>query len=148
MKFFQIATSIALVLLVIFAIVKEAEMLGTHRIGILPQLPMPYEKTKSHNQMIDEAEAIPPRNFEDVFQIFNHTKYWRRCLVLSVLIVLFFHMAYSPTIEWDSNRFIISVLLAGICLYLSFNFYKFHYIEPYAEYLDRNYQVVRVRSSA
>ena len=146
MKILDYIALIILVIVFVCAFYKEAKMLGVTKSGWSIHMPSIYTTDPHSNQLVDAIESHPPHSFSELFAKINHTVYWRRCFILSLIIVLM--IAMMESIEITPQKMLVSIVVSACILFLSFTFYRFHYLDVAVNYLDQYYTLSRKGASS
>jgi len=75
----------------------------------------------SQNEYSKMILSTPP---SDPFTIYSKIVIWRRCFILSTIIIGMYHILIGC--PFDTSKIFMAVILGMIVLYLSFNFYTTH----------------------
>lgn len=112
--------------ILILSIYKEREMLGCMVNGKVSDIiknvfTMTPKCDNSQNEYSKMILSTPP---SDPFTIYSKIVIWRRCFILSTIIIGMYHILIGC--PFDTSKIFMAVILGMIVLYLSFNFYTTH----------------------
>jgi hypothetical protein len=126
---------VTLIYFIYVAIYKERESLGCKDINPLNILNPPCDN--ANNQYSRTIREELPQN---PFDVFNRIVIWRRSFILSIIIVLMYHLIIGTT--FDGVKFMTGVIVGTFFIYFSFSFYKYHLDDYMYNEIMKNYTII------
>ena len=116
------------------AIYKERQSLGCDYINPFNFLNPPCNNADNqYSRIIREDKPQNP------FEVFNRIVIWRKSIILSVIIVLIYHLIVK--VDFDGVKFMSGVIIGTFFIYFSFNFYRYHLEEYLYKEIMKNYTI-------
>lgn len=121
---------------VFLSLFKERESLGCKGDSILNFLSSNPPCDNYDNQYSRYIREERPRN---PFKIFERIVIWRRSFLLSIIIVMMYHLLLEA--EFNGVKFMSGVIIGTFFIYFSFNFYIYHLDYYLYEEIMKNYTI-------
>jgi hypothetical protein len=118
------------------ALFKERQSLGCKGDSLLNFLSSDPPCDNADNQYSRIIREEKPQN---PFDVFNRMVIWRRSFLLSVIIILIYHLLLEA--EFDGVKFMSGVIIGTFFIYFSFNFYKYHLDYYIYNEIMKNYNI-------
>jgi hypothetical protein len=134
-----IKDKIIIILVIYFtylALFKERQSLGCKGDNLLYFLASDPPCDNADNQYSRIIREDKPQN---PFDVFNRIVIWRRSFILSIIIVLIYHLIIGTS--FDGIKFLSGVIIGTFFIYFSFNFYRYHLDDYMYKEILKNYTI-------
>ena len=134
-----IKDKIIIILVIYFtylALFKERQSLGCKGDNLLHFLASDPPCDNADNQYSRIIREDKPQN---PFDVFNRIVIWRRSFILSIIIVLIYHLIIGTS--FDGIKFLSGVIIGTFFIYFSFSFYDYHLNKYIEEDVKRIYDI-------
>jgi hypothetical protein len=116
------------------AVYKERQSLGCEDTNPLNILNPPCDNADNqYSRIIREDKPQNP------FEVFNRIVIWRKSFILSLIIVLMYHLISKA--DFDGVKFMSGVIIGTFFIYFSFNFYRYHLDDYMYKEIMKNYTI-------
>ncbi len=123
-----------LIYFIYVAVYKERQSLGCQETNPFNILNPPCNNADNqYSRIIREDKPQNP------FDVFNRIVIWRKSFVLSIIIVLIYHLIVK--VDFDGIKFMSGVIIGTFFIYFSFNFYKYHLDDYLYKEILKNYTI-------
>ena len=121
---------------VVLSVFKERESLGCKGDSLLHFLSSNPPCDNSDNQYSRYIREERPRN---PFDIFNRIVTWRKSFLLSIIVVMMYHLLLEA--EFNGVKFMCGIIVGTFFICSSFNFYGYHLDYYIYKEIMKNYTI-------